>query len=170
MKLSIKDITSKPDGTEINEINSELTTVDYSGNEYQVSSIKPFSLSFVMKGVKELTISGESEAVLEAVCDRCLTSIEVTVPFVIEEHLEILDGAVVTNEDIGAYPFVDGDLIDVDELIYGEIIIGFPAKLLCKDDCLGLCLKCGKNKNIESCSCDDRVLDPRMAQFLDFLK
>ena len=43
--------------------------------------------------------------------------------------------------------------IDLDEDIRQEIILGLPAKVLCRDDCRGICLHCGANLNEEECKC-----------------
>ena len=60
----------------------------------------------------------------------------------------------------------DGEL-DVDRLIYNEILVNWPAKVLCKPDCKGICPKCGTNLNLETCDCEPGELDPRMAAFQD---
>jgi len=46
-----------------------------------------------------------------------------------------------------------GQFLEVDEEIRQEIILNWPMKPLCKDDCKGICPGCGKNLNIEECSC-----------------
>ena len=57
--------------------------------------------------------------------------------------------------------------LDGDELIHNELIMGLPMKVLCKDDCKGLCPMCGSNRNEVSCGCDTFVPDPRMAAIQD---
>jgi len=47
--------------------------------------------------------------------------------------------------------------IDLTKDIREEIILGYPLKFLCKDDCLGLCAECGKNLNEGSCQCQLRT-------------
>lgn len=44
-------------------------------------------------------------------------------------------------------------VIDLGDQIREEIILDYPVKPLCKTDCKGLCLKCGKNLNQGGCSC-----------------
>ena len=57
--------------------------------------------------------------------------------------------------------------LDVDRLIYDEILVNWPTKVLCKDDCKGICPVCGQNLNQQDCGCDRQVIDPRMAKFQD---
>ncbi|MBQ1604529.1 MAG: DUF177 domain-containing protein, partial [Lachnospiraceae bacterium] len=70
------------------------------------------------------------------------------------------------DED-GDDDFVNENQLDVDRLIFDEILVNWPAKVLCKDDCKGICLVCGQNLNIQDCGCNRQVIDPRMAAFQD---
>jgi uncharacterized protein len=51
-----------------------------------------------------------------------------------------------------------------------EIMLEMPSRTLCKDDCLGLCQKCGKNLNEGDCNCDKKEVDPRLAILKTLLK
>mgnify|MGYP000820741253 CR=1 FL=1 len=66
--------------------------------------------------------------------------------------------------------YIDGYDLDVDKLVFGEILISMPGKTLCTPDCKGLCSICGHNLNISECGCDRESLDPRMSVFKDILK
>ena len=57
--------------------------------------------------------------------------------------------------------------MDTDRLVYDEILIGFPMKVLCREDCRGICAVCGANLNEGECGCDRTVPDPRMAVIRD---
>ena len=45
------------------------------------------------------------------------------------------------------------EYIDLEDNIRQEILMNLPTRILCKDDCQGLCLKCGANLNKEKCKC-----------------
>ena len=60
-----------------------------------------------------------------------------------------------------------GSNLDVDRLIYDEILVNWPMKVLCREDCKGICRKCGTNLNYKPCSCDRTEPDPRMAAIQD---
>jgi uncharacterized protein len=62
---------------------------------------------------------------------------------------------------------MEGYHLNVDELINNEILLNWPLKILCKEDCKGICKVCGKNLNDGDCGCDDFVPDPRMAAIKD---
>ena len=73
------------------------------------------------------------------------------------------------NEECEEKDYIDGYNLDVDKLVFSEILLSMPRKNLCKEDCKGLCLVCGANLNIAECGCDRSVLDPRMSVFKDIL-
>jgi uncharacterized protein len=53
-------------------------------------------------------------------------------------------------------------------LVYDEVLTEWPLKVLCKEDCKGICSQCGANLNHETCSCKhEERLDPRMAAISD---
>ncbi len=51
--------------------------------------------------------------------------------------------------------------IDISDDIRQMILLSIPLKLLCKEDCKGLCSKCGINRNNEQCDCREDQADPR---------
>jgi len=97
-------------------------------------------------------------------CARCLDEVRgvfsldfertvVTEGMVSEEKLE---------ESIDEYIVLDGSSLVLDEAIREELLIDFPKKLLCDEDCLGLCPKCGKPKREGDCGCITKEIDPRL--------
>ena len=63
--------------------------------------------------------------------------------------------------------YICGFNLDVDTLVYDEVLIELPYQVLCSEDCKGLCKVCGQDLNSGSCQCDQQVLDPRMAVIRD---
>lgn len=167
MKLSIKDITSFPDKRNYFTGSCDIDHFSYMGDEFSIDSTEPFDVCLSMIGSGKLEISFSTVVTLTGSCNRCLSDVTFTSAISCDETVEISEGKVVTDPDIGPYPFVVDEDIDIDELILSEILVNFPAKILCQDDCKGLCPVCGQNRNLYDCGCDDTVLDPRMAQFLD---
>ena len=74
------------------------------------------------------------------------------------------------NEDVDELSFIDGYMLDVDKLIMDEIVVALPTKVLCKEDCKGLCSICGTNLNNHTCDCHKESLDPRMAAIQDIFR
>ena len=112
----------------------------------------------VMKGMIETTIHG--------VCDRCAAEFT--------EKKEIpLDVVLVTelaneeNEDEWVFP-LEGDSADLDDIVRTVFVLNMDSKLLCKEDCKGMCCRCGKNLNDGPCNCQ-KELDPRFAALRQLL-
>ena len=61
------------------------------------------------------------------------------------------------------YVIIHGAELDVDEPLSEELVLGFPTKLLCSEDCPGLCPKCGKPRREGDCGCPTKEIDPRLA-------
>ena len=78
-----------------------------------------------------------------------------------------LDGEEKETEESEEQPYIEGYTLDVDALIRDELFLHLPMKVLCKEDCRGICPRCGANLNHGTCSCDVTELDPRMAVIRD---
>ena len=106
-----------------------------------------------------ITIKAHVKVDLELKCSRCLDTFIYPIDIDIEErftnNIDLQDEGVM---------FVDGDTLDITEIIENCIISTLPIKRLCKDDCKGLCSVCGVNKNVENCSCLDYDVDVRLAK------
>ena len=99
-------------------------------------------------------------------CDRCAEEVKKDFNFnikrIVVEKLE-------NEEDDDDYIVVNNRELDLDELVNEEVSLSLPNKILCKDDCKGLCPKCGANLNFKQCDCKKDV-DPRMAALLQLLE
>lgn len=102
-------------------------------------------------------------------CDRCLASY--TEPFegVLEHIFQIGKGRLTETEDVTQLP---GDAIEIDisPLITEIVTLNHPVKMVCKDDCKGLCPGCGADLNYENCTCSTEKTDPRWDDLRKFIK
>ncbi|MDP3385599.1 MAG: DUF177 domain-containing protein [Eubacteriales bacterium] len=73
-----------------------------------------------------------------------------------------------TEEDDFNVALID-DKIDLTDLIKQSIYLSKPLKVLCKEDCKGICIKCGSNKNYDECDCNDETIDPRLESLVKLL-
>ena len=53
--------------------------------------------------------------------------------------------------------------VELDELLREDVLLDLPGKFLCREDCKGLCPRCGKNLNQGDCGCPKQEVDPRLA-------
>lgn len=106
--------------------------------------------------VEGLVATGTLEGSMQLVCARCLTTM--TSPFTLEVHELFAPGA--TGED-DAYP-VSGGAVDLEPLLRDVVLLAMPFAPLCRPGCLGLCERCGGDRNLNECACAVEP-DPRWA-------
>jgi uncharacterized protein len=79
-----------------------------------------------------------------------------------------------TREDLELKPeeleisYYQGDFIDLAPIICEQIILQIPMKVICREECRGLCQHCGANLNVSSCNCRNDCADSRMAALENF--
>ena len=74
------------------------------------------------------------------------------------------------EEDDLTTAFYEHDEIDLDHLMREQFHLALPMKPLCREDCKGLCPRCGANRNTTTCTCEVRWEDPRLAGLKALLK
>ena len=141
----------------------EMETFRTALAEYPVMEKQPVELVLTRTGKDKLHISGNGFVALEIPCDRCLEPVRTEMHFDIDKDIDMQEtsGEI---EDEEEKDYIDGYNLDVDKLVFGEILLLIPGKTLCKEDCKGLCSQCGTNKNIKECQCDDFDVDIRLAK------
>lgn len=164
MKISILQVVATLNAEEEISVVSDLNVFHYQGMSYPITESKPFQLRLVNVDNKKLKISGDTDVEVVLSCDRCLKEVPMTFDIHICRELRISDGQVV-SEEAEEMPYLDEVTLDVDRLIYDEILVNWPTKVLCQEDCKGLCPVCGQDLNERDCGCDRQVADPRMARF-----
>ncbi len=101
-------------------------------------------------------------------CDRCLDEYDTEFSSEIEQHYHVGAGELIDEESIRISE--DATEIDVDPVIAEMMLLNHPMKMLCKEDCKGLCPHCGVNLNYEACRCTDTPIDPRWEKLRGLIK
>ncbi|MBC7341735.1 MAG: DUF177 domain-containing protein [Clostridia bacterium] len=131
----------------------------------------------VRKEGRLIVVTGTLRTKVELACGRCLEP--VTVPlsvdyreaFYREGEWELVKS---TAETLGfsggdeVHPF-KGDTIDLSQSLTASLMLNLPMKVLCREDCRGLCPMCGTNLNRGNCDCSHEELDPRLATLRQLL-
>ena len=98
-------------------------------------------------------------------CARCLAPVEGV--FSLDFERTVTTEGVLTEQQLeeqwDEYVVIHGSELDVDEPLREELVLAFPKKLLCSEDCEGLCPKCGKPRREGDCGCPTKEIDPRLA-------
>ena len=147
--------------------NIDMTSLDDGVNKYPVIRKEPFVIQAYNTGKDKVQIQCEGSVTLSIPCDRCLEPVEINIDFNVDDVIEF--NKTESDEEQEEKDYIDGYNLDVDRLIFGELLVSIPGKILCREDCKGLCPVCGTNLNVAECGCDRDVLDPRMSVFKDIL-
>ena len=114
-----------------------------------------------------LMMDGELTTTIHGLCDRCASPFDREIRFPIHVVL-VTELADEENEDEWVFP-LEGDSADLDDIVRTVFVLNLDSKLLCKEDCRGLCPRCGKNLNDGPCNCQ-KELDPRFAALKQLLE
>lgn len=95
-------------------------------------------------------------------CDRCLDNISKSMTTVLHGRLESKSRD--HNEDDQEYDIIyyDRSLLNLDKYIESQVVSSLPMKVICDNNCKGLCTTCGVNLNEQSCDCVNDSIDPRL--------
>ena len=162
MRLNLREIIEVPGGSVPFQCEPDTQGLDFpSVLEYKG---RPLAQGRVYNEAGVLHMEGTLKAEMTCVCDRCGSRFD-------SVKLTQLDAVIVEEEaeDHPEFFVLDGDEIDLDEILSTLFILDMDMKFLCREDCKGLCSTCGKNLNLGPCGCRKEI-DPRFAvleQLLD---
>jgi len=123
-------------GIELTEkIQPEALSIDTEG----VSFFKPVDVKAnVLKSGAEMFADILLEAPVEYTCSKCLSKFEGIFKKKFNLILEVKPA----------------EVVDLSDEIRQEIILDYPIRIICKEDCKGLCPNCGQNLNTGECDCN----------------
>ena len=114
-----------------------------------------------------LVMTGSITTAIHGICDRCASPFDRDIYFPIDVVL-VTEMANEENEDEWVFP-LEGDSADLDDIVRTVFVLNLDSKLLCNEDCKGMCHRCGKNLNEGPCNCQ-KELDPRFAALKQLLE
>lgn len=150
---------------------SEDVAYDLDLTEVELGGVKPFCAPVkVQAQLKSFAGSALLRAELSyqvtMPCDRCC---EITTQRFSPTFTHTLVRELSGEEDEG-FVVVPEERLDLDQLLTEDILLEMPSKFLCRPDCKGICPVCGKNRNLEECSCQERETDPRLEALKSLLE
>jgi len=131
-------------------------------------SLDGIDVSVTLKRIRQtLYLEGRLCTEVEMGCSRCLEAarLPISAPFkyiLTPTQAEQQEEQELSAEDLDSVYYQD-DLIDLDPLIIEQVMLQLPMKVLCRENCRGLCPHCGINLNQHSCQCHDESIDSRLA-------
>jgi uncharacterized protein len=160
MRLDLREIIGVPGGRVTFEFEPDLSDAAF-GSVVAIESA-PRAAGNVTNSAGVLTFSAIADATCVCVCARCLKGFKLPV------HQQIT--ALLMEEGDGENPdgyAIAGDWIDAGEIVRTEFLLAMEDRLLCSDDCAGLCGRCGADLNDGPCDCKPEI-DPRLAVLAQF--
>jgi uncharacterized protein len=116
--------------------------------------------------VADIRLRGKLSGTFRIPCARCVEPVDK----VLEPEFDLIfrpadadsqssERAITASETEIGYYQKDGLLLEV--VLREQVLLALPARTLCKENCKGLCPRCGENRNVTACNCDEGPSDPR---------
>lgn len=144
-----------------NFVKGDSMPVNFSGSlqipeEYSKNRDVSFDLNATIANTgKEYYLTGNVKAVLNLNCDLCLE------PFSFELLCDIEEIFVKSNDEESEAWFFSDNIIDIEPAIVSNILLNMPMKVVCSNECKGLCPSCGHNLNDGDCGCNITYINPK---------
>ncbi len=116
--------------------------------------------------VEDIRLRAHISGDFELLCARCLD----TIAYRADEEFDLIfrpseadtetgERAITEAEtEIGYY---EGSGLLLEDVVREQVLLSLPDRSLCRQDCKGLCPRCGANLNGSPCQCESTVVDPR---------
>ncbi|MCI8484567.1 MAG: DUF177 domain-containing protein [Lachnospiraceae bacterium] len=165
MRIELSEIISCENKEMSKQVEIELSSFDSKLGQFPIIEKAPFVMKFTNENNKRLLIQGETEVTIAIPCDRCLEEVDRDFSIAVDKEIDLTGSREEISMD--GLDYITGTNLDVDQLIFGEILVSWPMKVLCREDCKGICKRCGANLNQTECQCQKTEPDPRMAAIQD---
>ena len=153
--------------------------IDYGPDIHQRGALKTSGRSQLIQEhhgkhqkINDIRVTGRLNATLELACARCLEPVAQNVA----RDFDLLyrpQGADAGQEERSVpsteaeISYYQGEGLLLEDVLREQVLLAAPLKVICREDCKGLCPHCGKNLNLEQCSCAEPLQDPRWSALKD---
>jgi len=163
MQLDVKKLIHAPGEKVEFRFSLDLSDVDF-GGRYPVR--QPVVVTGQVRNIAGmLVLNFDAASTLDAVCDRCMKEFsmdkKVSAEFLLAEELQ--------DEENDEIILLENGAFDLGDLARTVFLLEMDTKILCSEDCKGLCSRCGADLNQGPCGCKKDV-DPRLAVLAKLLE
>ncbi|GBE11897.1 hypothetical protein BMS3Bbin14_00569 [bacterium BMS3Bbin14] len=156
----------------------QFAEISETGNHYEITENSWFPdkairrcapiracLQLVRENDSTVTLEGRLQTGVRFVCDRCLTAYDLPVDVRMRLILEYVEESLLPLQETGdaaAGPetldviMLAEPAVDLGDILRQQIFLSLPLKHLCRQDCRGLCPRCGTDLNVKTCNCLDQ--------------
>jgi uncharacterized protein len=166
VKLRVDDISGEAKEIAFAEAEGTINRTLEAGpvHEFRIAGPVAVEMSYYRAGT-ELFLEGELTAMTAASCARCAEEFET--PSTRSFRYILMPRALVSTGDERGddleFAVYDGDEVDLTPLVQEQVLLALPTRPLCREDCRGLCPRCGINLNEHQCDCRGDQLESRLA-------
>ncbi|MBR0575461.1 DUF177 domain-containing protein [Proteiniclasticum sp. BAD-10] len=160
MEISLQDSIGKSISKDIDFAYHKANLVY---NNETIEIVEPIAVRgqvTVSQGIADVKLSVKTR--MRYTCSRCLDIFEEDFELEIDEKVSKDE-----QEDENIITLEEGDVLDLRDVVLNNIYSALPLKVLCKEECKGLCQDCGFNLNHGTCECAHEELDPRFSALKD---
>ncbi len=170
IELDISRIKSIPTGKENFLTDIEMQPIG-TGNE-EIFFNKPVALDLTVENDEGLLkLTGKLGGNVMIACSRCLEFFDMPIFAEINEvYYNESQRFDLSADDGGEWIPFRGDKLNITTEVLKSLLSALPMKLVCRQDCRGLCQNCGTNLNISSCYCPKEETDIRLQVLKQFLE
>ncbi len=157
MRIQVDDIEASPKALdyaeEVDDLNARLTC---GAGDYRMPAAVAVHVSYYRAGL-DLFFEGTVRGLVCGRCARCAEDyafrLDAPFRFVLAPRAAAAFGDGALDAEDLALSFYEGREVDLTPLVHEQIILALPTRPLCREDCRGLCPRCGANLNVARCSC-----------------
>jgi uncharacterized protein len=154
--VDVRDLLARPGASRNVRVSEPVAGL--STELVRVPEDRPVEAHLLMESVVEgILASGPVDGVWALSCARCLKPFQAA--FRVDVR-ELFSPSVARDQD-SEYAIAEG-FVDLEPMIRDNVVPAMPFAPLCREDCLGICPRCGGDRNLGECTCDEAV-DPRWA-------
>jgi uncharacterized protein len=158
MVISLKELARAPQQTICFDYTMDLSKEELN---FEFPFKEPVKIiGEIEERLDAVSLTADIEATVTTQCARCNKTVHyekiVPVSFILSKDLD--------RSEMDDIIILDSDSVDLDEIMRSELILDMESSVLCKEDCRGLCPKCGSDLNEGECGCNRREVDPRLAK------
>ena len=148
-------------------------TIDYTPDVRQAGSLAVRGRAELLvehrgprEQVEDIRLRARIEGRFELLCARCLEAVEQPVQAEFDlifrpANVDAAAGEHAISEDETEIGYYEKSGLPLEDAVREQVLLALPGRVLCRQDCKGLCPHCGADRNQTPCTCDDRPADPR---------
>jgi uncharacterized protein len=161
--FNLRNVKLRPGEQSRDVVEVELEPLELGGQRYVPVPERPEAVLTLSPTSSGLVLELELETRVLGPCVRCLADAGLDVHVAAREYQATSPG----EADELRTPYIADDRLDLSAWAHDAVALALPDKILCREDCAGLCPVCGKDLNVEPHEHESEAADPRWAALSD---